>query len=205
MEAFIHLKSRFITIPKENIDTDQIIPARFLKITEKSGLGKNLFYDWRYDENGDPRPDFILNQPGARDTQILVAGDNFGCGSSREHAPWALKSFGFRAVISTRFADIFRNNALKNGLLPVAVPPAMLDALFNLAASGAPAELEISVRDRTLTLPDGQNVMFPLDIFAQRCLLEGVDQLGYIQKQTDKIAEYERVNSPRVRTVGVGD
>ena len=179
--------ARTVVLPIENVDTDQIIPARFLKATSKVGLGKNLFADWRFDAEGKPKPDFILNRPEAAGATILVAGDNFGCGSSREHAPWSLTDYGFRAVISTSIADIFRNNSLKNGLIPVVVDPATHAKL--LAAPGA--TVTISVEDKTVTLPDGSQVSFPIDPFARYCLLQGVDELEFLLSQDKEIAAFE--------------
>jgi 3-isopropylmalate/(R)-2-methylmalate dehydratase small subunit len=181
-----------VLLPVNDIDTDQIIPARFLKTTDKAGLGPSLFADWRYGADGSPRADFPLNQPRARGAAILVAGDNFGCGSSREHAPWALAGFGFRAVVSTSFADIFRNNALKNGLLPVAVDAASHRALLEQLQRAPEAELAVDLATQSLRLPDGRAVSFPIDGFSKTCLLEGIDELGYIQKFSDRIAEHER-------------
>ena len=178
-------------LPVADIDTDQIIPARFLKVIDKEGLGRNLFADWRYDADGRPKPDFVLNQPGAAGAVILLAGDNFGCGSSREHAPWALLGFGFRAVISTSFADIFRNNALKNGLLPVAVDAATLEELFEIARRDPGTGVTIDLAAQTLRLPGGRTIPFPIDGFSKACLLAGVDQLGYILKHDAAIAAYE--------------
>jgi len=178
-------------LPINNIDTDQIIPARFLKTTSKQGLDQQLFYDWRYDENGAPRPDFVLNQPAAQGAQVLLAGDNFGCGSSREHAPWALTQFGFRAVISTSFADIFRQNALKNSLLPVVVPPDAHKELFTAVANDPNAKVKIDLASQTLTTLSGRRVEFPVDSFAKYCLMEGVDELGYILQHEAEIAAYE--------------
>ncbi len=194
MEPFNTLTSRLIVLPLDNIDTDQIIPARFLKTTDKAGLGDNLFADWRYDADSRPRPDFALNRPEARGCQALLAGDNFGCGSSREHAPWALAGFGFRAVISTSFADIFRNNALKNGLLPVAVDAATHRRLLDLAAADPASQVTVDLATRTLTLPDGTTAAFPIDPFAQTCLLQGVDELGYLLKHEAQIAAYEQAH-----------
>lgn len=188
------LTARVVALPNENIDTDQIIPARFLKAIDKEGMGKNLFADWRYDAAGNPRPDFALNQPRAQGAPILLAGDNFGCGSSREHAVWALTGFGFRAVISTSFADIFRNNALKNGLLPIVVDKATHRDLFDLVEEIPEVELTVDVAVQTLTLPDGRAVHFPLDPFSKTCLLEGVDELGYLLKFDRKISAYEFSN-----------
>jgi 3-isopropylmalate/(R)-2-methylmalate dehydratase small subunit len=181
-------ESAFVILPIDNIDTDQIIPARFLKTTSKNGLGDQLFYDWRYDATGAPKTDFVLNQPDAIRAHVLVAGDNFGCGSSREHAPWALTQFGFRAVVSTSFADIFKQNALKNGLLPIVVPPDVHAALIASPRSIVKIDLEA----QTVTLADGRSVEFPIDPFAKRCLLEGVDELGYILQQSAAIESYEQ-------------
>jgi len=174
-----------------NIDTDQIIPARFLKTVSKQGLDQQLFCDWRYDAQGNPNPDFILNQPRARGAQVLLAGDNFGCGSSREHAPWALTQFGFRAVVSTSFADIFKQNSLKNSLLPIVVPPDVHAELFAAAAKDPDAVVKIDLASQTLTTPGGRKVEFPIDAFSKHCLLEGVDELGYILQREAHIAAYE--------------
>ncbi len=191
MESLKTLTARVVSLPNENVDTDQIIPARFLKAIDKAGMGKNLFTDWRYDAAGNPRPDFVLNQPRAQGAQVLLAGDNFGCGSSREHAVWALTGFGFRAVISTSFADIFRNNALKNGLLPIIVDKATHRDLFDLVAEIPDVELKIDVAAQTLTMPGGRTAHFPLDPFSKTCLLEGVDELGYLLARQDAITNYE--------------
>lgn len=174
------IESKIVVLPADNIDTDQIIPARFLKTTSKDGLGDALFADWRQN------PDFVLNQPDAKQAQVLVAGDNFGCGSSREHAPWALLQFGFKAVISTSFADIFKQNALKNGLLPIVVPAGVHAALLR-----APTVVKIDLASQTLTF-DSETVGFPIDPFAKHCLLEGVDELGYILQHASAIENYER-------------
>jgi len=190
-------ESHFVILPIDNIDTDQIIPARFLKTISKNGLGDQLFYDWRYDASGAPKTDFILNRPEAVRAQVLVAGDNFGCGSSREHAPWALTQFGFRAVVSTSFADIFRQNSLKNGLLPIVVPPDIHAAL--LASPGAIVRIDLAAQ--TLTLEDGRSVEFPIDPFAKHCLLEGVDELGYILQQESAIASYEARRAGSINTL----
>ena len=187
MNPFRTLESPIVTLPRANIDTDQIIPARFLTTTTREGLGQHAFHDWRYDEQGAPRPEFVLNRPEHRDARILVAGRNFGCGSSREHAPWALLDAGIRVVISSEIADIFRNNALKNGLLPVVLPEAVVDTL--LAQPGL--RLQVDVAKRRVYWPDGEHVSFPLDAFAQTCLLEGVDELGYLLAQQDAIATFE--------------
>ena len=194
MAQFTTLTSRAIPLPVNNIDTDQIIPARFLKVTDKVGLGANLFSDWRYNADGSPKADFVLNQPKAQGAAILLAGDNFGCGSSREHAPWALTGFGFRAVISTSFADIFRNNALKNGLLPIIVDADTHRMLFDLLEEVPNAELKIDLATQTLSLPTGQSASFPIDDFSKTCLLNGVDELGYILTFADQIAAFEARN-----------
>jgi 3-isopropylmalate/(R)-2-methylmalate dehydratase small subunit len=187
MEKFTPFESRMVPLSMDNIDTDQIIPARFLKTISKVGLGDQLFCDWRYDAEGKPKPDFILNKPEAKSCQILLAGDNFGCGSSREHAPWALTQYGFRAVISTSFADIFKSNSLKNSLLPIVVPSDVHAELMKDA--GAPVKVDLA--SQTVTLPSGRKVEFPVDSFAKHCLLEGIDELGYIQQQEPAIAAFE--------------
>jgi 3-isopropylmalate/(R)-2-methylmalate dehydratase small subunit len=194
MEPILVIESRTVVLPRENVDTDQIIPGRFLKVTDKKGLGKALFSDWRYDGAGNPRPDFVLNRPEAQGCTILVAGDNFGCGSSREHAPWALTDHGIRAVISTRIADIFRNNALKNGLVPVVLDPASHAKL--LAAPGAPVRIDLA--SQRVTLPDGSSATFPLDAFAKYCLMNGVDELGFLLGQEEAIAAHEAKVAGRV-------
>jgi 3-isopropylmalate/(R)-2-methylmalate dehydratase small subunit len=203
MQPFTKHTSRVIALSIENIDTDQIIPARFLKTTSKAGLGDGLFADWRYHPDGSPKSDFPLNHPTAREARILLAGDNFGCGSSREHAPWALVDFGFRAVISTSFADIFHTNALKNGLLPVVVDADTHRQLFSLIEEDPSTVLTIDLDAQTLILPDRRKVKFPIDEFSKLCLLEGVDQLSYLLKQEAQISAYERSHPPRVNTRGV--
>ena len=188
MNAFEPFSSPLAKLLVRDIDTDQIIPARFLKTTSKAGLGDELFYDWRYDAAGAPRPDFILNTDRGRNARILLAGDNFGCGSSREHAVWALGQFGLRAVISTSFADIFRQNALKNGFLPIAVSA---EAHARLCALPADASVGVDLAAQQLELPDGGKIPFPVDTFARMCLLDGVDELGWILKHESDIAAYE--------------
>lgn len=188
MKPFTAFNSTVAHLPVRDIDTDQIIPARFLKTTSKEGLGSELFYDWRYDSSGDPRPEFILNTPRGKEAQILLAGDNFGCGSSREHAVWALAQFGFRAVISTSFADIFRQNALKNGLLPIAVSP---EAHASLSSLPATARINVDLTAQHVELPGGEKIPFAVDPFARTCLLDGVDELGWILKHVANIADYE--------------
>jgi len=193
----MQITSKTVIFPVDNIDTDQIIPARFLKTISKEGLGGQLFYDWRYDASGAPKPDFILNTDAAKGAGILVAGDNFGCGSSREHAPWALTQFGFKAVVSTSFADIFKGNSLKNGLLPIVVAPDIHAVL--LSSPGAIVKIDLA--SQTLTLPDGTAVEFPIDAFSKHCLLEGVDELGYILKQDAAISAYEAQRVGSINTL----
>ena len=190
MEPVTRLHSKTVVIASSNIDTDQIIPARFLTTTTKAGLGLQLFADWRYRSDGSPNLDFVLNKPEARGAQILVAGRNFGCGSSREHAPWALLDFGFRAVISTEIADIFRGNSLKNGLLPIVVDAATSQWLLDNPG----AEVDIDLKTARLTLPTGISVTFPMEAFARHCLLNGIDELGYLRS---KIADVERYEAAR--------
>ncbi len=188
MEPITTLRSRTVVMPATNIDTDQIIPARFLTTTVKEGLGRSLFADWRYDAAGAPRADFVLNRPEAEGCRILVAGANIGCGSSREHAPWALLDFGFRAVISTEIADIFRSNSLKNGLLPVVVDTATHAWLLEHPGT----EVEIDLASTTVRLAGGREVRFPIESFARYCLMNGIDELGYLLQQLPKIEEFER-------------
>jgi 3-isopropylmalate/(R)-2-methylmalate dehydratase small subunit len=198
---FQNIESHAVPLPNRNVDTDQIIPARFLKTISKEGLGDNLFCDWRYDEQGKPKPDFILNQPIAKGAQILLAGDNFGCGSSREHAPWALTQFGFRAVISTSFADIFKTNSLKNGLLPVIVPADAHAELFDEVSKNPQAKIKIDLPNQTLTTPGGRSVSFPVDSFAKHCLLEGVDEIGYTLQRNSEITAYEASRVGSINTL----
>jgi 3-isopropylmalate/(R)-2-methylmalate dehydratase small subunit len=187
MQPIRTLESRTVVLPFTNIDTDQIIPARFLTTTTRDGLGKQAFADWRYDANGATNADFVLNQPGVAGCSILVAGRNFGCGSSREHAPWALLDFGFRAVISTEIADIFRNNSLKNGLLPIVVDEHTHGWLMNNPG----AQVKIDVETTTISLPGGATATFPIEGFARYCLMNGVDELGFLLKQAPAIERYE--------------
>lgn len=201
MERFTTLTATMVSIPTENIDTDQIIPARFLKVTDKNGLGDNLFFDWRYNSDGSPREDFVLNTEQGYNAEILVAGDNFGCGSSREHAPWAIMGYGFRAVISTSFADIFRNNSLKLGLLPVIVDKETHYQLLSLIEEEPETEVTIDLKNQTLQLPDGRKVSFPIDDFSKTCILKGVDQLGYLQTHAPAIEAYEAEHPDRVDTL----
>ncbi len=190
MAAFTPIRSRVVPLPANDIDTDQIIPARFLKATDKKGMGDNLFADWRYDSAGKAKPDFILNTREAQGAQILLAGDNFGCGSSREHAPWALAGFGFRVVISTSFADIFRNNALKNGVLPVIVDVKTHKRLFELREDAPDVQFAVDLGTQTLTFPGG-SATFPIDSFSKTCLLQDVDELGYLLGFEDEITAFE--------------
>ena len=187
MEPIKTIRSRTAVLPLANIDTDQIIPARFLRATTREGFGKHLFSEWRYDSNGNPKPDFALNKPEAQGCSILVAGRNFGCGSSREHAPWALTDYGIKAVVSTEFADIFRNNSLKNGLVPVLVDDATAEWL--IANPGA--EVTIDLETTTLSMPNGKSVKFPLEPFARYCLMNGVDELGFLLSKNAEISAYE--------------
>ena len=190
MAQFTTLTSRALAIPVNDIDTDQIIPAQFLKVTDKNGLADALFYNWRYNDDKSPKADFIINKPESKGAQILLAGDNFGCGSSREHAPWALTSWGIRAVISTSFADIFRNNSLKNGLIPIIVDEATHKMLFDFVEEAPRAELTVDLATQTVTFPGG-SFTFPIDPFNKTCLLNGVDELGYIMGFEKDIAAFE--------------
>jgi 3-isopropylmalate/(R)-2-methylmalate dehydratase small subunit len=196
MEKFTPFESQMVLIARDNIDTDQIIPARFLKTISMVGLGDQLFYDWRYHADGKPKPDFVLNNPESKSRQVLLAGDNFGCGSSREHAPWALTQYGFRAVISTSFADIFKNNSLKNSLLPIVVPPDVHAELLK----NPEQPVKIDLASQTLTLAGGRKVEFPVDSFAKHCLLEGIDELGYILQQAPAIAAFEAAHPASIDT-----
>jgi 3-isopropylmalate/(R)-2-methylmalate dehydratase small subunit len=200
MQPISTFRARAAVLPVENVDTDQIIPARFLKVTDKNGLGEALFSDWRYRPDGQPNPDFVLNQPGAQGARILVAGDNFGCGSSREHAPWALLGFGFQAIVSTYFADIFRSNSLKNGLLPIVVDQETHAKLLAQLEADPAAELEVDLGERTLRLPDGSAVGFPIEPFARHCLMNGLDQIGFLLAETDAISAFEAADPTHLVT-----
>ncbi len=191
MQTISIIRSRTVVLPNRNIDTDQILPARFLTTTSRHGLGSHLFADWRYDEQQNPKKDFPLNQVDPAEYQVLVAGDNFGCGSSREHATWALLDYGVRAVISTHIADIFRSNALKNGLLPIIVAPKIHDWLTKHAGEF----LEIDLQEQILSMANDKIVEFPIDPFAKTCLLDGVDPLGFLLQQEADIAAYEKSDS----------
>ena len=201
-EPFASVTSAVVSIPRNDVDTDQIIPARFLKTVNRAGLGDQLFNDWRYLADGSPNPDFVLNRPEMAGRAILLAGDNFGCGSSREHAPWALAAWGFRAVISSGFADIFRNNALKNGLVPVAVSPSDLARLFALVEADSSSTLTVDLEAQELRLPDGSSIRFSVDGFARRMILDGTDELGYLLSLEPQIATYEGSHPARVDTRG---
>jgi 3-isopropylmalate/(R)-2-methylmalate dehydratase small subunit len=190
MAQFITLTSRVMPLPVNDIDTDQIIPAQFLKMTDKNGLAEALFYHWRYNDDKSPKAEFVINKPKYKGAQILLAGDNFGCGSSREHAPWALTSYGFRAVISTSFADIFRSNSLKNGLIPIVVDEATHKMLFDYVEEVPNAEFTVDLESQTLFFPNG-SVTFPIDPFNKACLLNGTDELGYIMSFEKEISAFE--------------
>jgi 3-isopropylmalate/(R)-2-methylmalate dehydratase small subunit len=191
MATFTKLTSRVVPLLVDNVDTDQIIPARFLKVTDKNGLGEQLFCDWRYNTDGSPKSDFVLNQPQHRGASILLAGDNFGCGSSREHAPWALTAFGFRAVISTTIADIFRSNSMKNGLLPIILTLEEHRQLKDEIQKSPNAEVTINLEKQQITFPSGKNATFPIDPFSKFCLLNGVDELEYLRRFSKEVEQYE--------------
>jgi len=193
MSGFKALKSKSVVLRETNIDTDQIIPARFLSTTERTGLGKHAFNDWRWQADGSPNPGFPFNQPENAGRHILLAGRNFGCGSSREHAPWALTDLGLRAVISSEIADIFRNNSLKNGLLPIVLEEEIVQSLMERPDD----ELVVDIATRELRAPDGSVFTFPLDSFAQTCLIEGVDEMGYLLARHSDIATYEATRYAR--------
>jgi len=193
--------SKVIPIDKENVDTDQIVPARYLKVTDKDGLADALFRDWRFEEDGSLKePRFILDQPGMTGRSILLVGDNFGAGSSREHAPWALTSWGVRAILSTGFADIFRSNSLKNGLLPIVVPPDVHAKLRHIVEEDPDADLTVDLSEQGVLLPDGSTVDFDIDPFAKRMLLAGTDELGYLLSKESDIAAWEGAHPPRIET-----
>jgi len=201
MEPITSFTSTIVALPLENVDTDQIIPARYLKVTDKAGLGDGLFHAWRYNADGSPKPDFVLNRPDVQGAQILIAGNNFGCGSSREHAVWALQGYGFKAVISTYFASIFNNNALNKGLLPIVVDQETYYQLVSLFDEDPTTSVTVDLANQKLILPGGQQVSFPIDPFAKHCLLNGLDQLGFLQAEEPAIAAYESAHSAGVRTV----
>ncbi|MEO0681673.1 MAG: 3-isopropylmalate dehydratase small subunit [Pseudomonadota bacterium] len=191
MEKFETLDGVAAPLPLINVDTDMIIPKQFLKTIKRSGLGKNLFDEMRYEDDGSEKPGFVLNQPAYRDAKILVAGDNFGCGSSREHAPWAIADFGIRCVIAPSFADIFFNNCFKNGILPIALPQEQVDALMSDAENGANARLTVDLEAQTITRPDGSTIAFDVDPFRKRCLLDGLDDIGLTLEKAADIDAFE--------------
>ena len=201
MTPLARITSRAVVLAVDDVDTDQIIPARFLTTVSRQGLGEHLFHDWRYDAAGSPRPGFVLNQPTSRDAAILVAGHNFGCGSSREHAPWALAEYGFRAIIGTSFADIFRQNALKNGIVPVVFERPAHGTLVARLRQEPAALVTVDLVSLTVTVPGGDLVPFSIDSFARECLLHGVDELGFVLHLQDEIASYEREHEPRINTL----
>ena len=201
-EPFTVFTSKVVPIPAENVDTDQVVPARYLKVTDKAGLAEALFRDWRYNEDGSLKePRFVLDQPGMTGRKILLVGDNFGAGSSREHAPWALTAWGVRAILSTSFADIFRNNSLKNGVLPIVVDPATHGRLFSLLAAEPDAELTVDLAEQGFLLPDGTTIDFEIDPFAKQMILAGTDELGYLLSKTAAISAWEDRHPPRVDTL----
>jgi 3-isopropylmalate/(R)-2-methylmalate dehydratase small subunit len=204
-EPFRMFSSRIVPIEAENVDTDQIVPARYLKVTDKAGLADALFRDWRFEEDGSLKdPPFILDQPGMAGRSILLVGNNFGSGSSREHAPWALTSWGVKAILSTGFADIFRNNSLKNGLLPIVVPPDVHRRLLDLVERDPDAELTVDLAEEGVLLPDGSTIDFQIDPFAKRMLLAGTDELGYLMSKETEIAAWEAAHPPRIETRAAG-
>ncbi len=200
MEPIKKFTGSMVALPNNDIDTDQIVPARYLKVTDKNGLGQACFSDWRYNADGSPKPDFPLNQPEYKDAQVLIGGHNFGCGSSREHAPWALMGAGFKAVISTYFADIFTGNSLKNGLLPIKVDEQTHQQLISLAQEDPRAQISVDLESQQVILPDGRAVKFPIDSFSRYCLLNGVDQLGFLLNLDSDIRNFEDANAGHVAT-----
>ena len=200
MEPIKKFTGSMVALPNNDIDTDQIIPARYLKVTDKNGLGQACFSDWRYNADGSPKPEFPLNQPEYKNAQVLIGGHNFGCGSSREHAPWALMGAGFKAVISTYFADIFTGNSLKNGLLPIKVDEQTHQQLISLAQEDPTAQISVDLESQQVILPDGRAVKFPIDSFSRYCLLNGVDQLGFLLNLDSDIQNFEGANVGHVKT-----
>ena len=199
-DPFATLTSRIIPLPAENVDTDQIVPARFLKMTDRWGLSEALFADWRFDDSGDPKADFVLNRPEMRGRRIILAGDNFGTGSSREHAPWALVAWGIRVIISTRFADIFRSNALKNGLLTIAVEPERHRQLFEMVRQSPDVELTVDLETQRVHLPGDEDLEFDIDPFVKLMILAGTDEIGYLLGKLPGIEAWEASRPPRVDT-----
>ncbi len=201
-EPFSVFTSKVVPLPAENVDTDQIIPARYLKVTDKLGLAEGLFRDWRFNEDGSLKePRFVLDQPGMTGRRILLVGDNFGAGSSREHAPWALTSWGIRAILSTSYADIFRSNSLKNGVLPIVVDAATHARLFELLARDPDAELTVDLAEQGVLLPDGTTIDFDIDPFAKQMILAGTDELGYLLAKDPAITAWESTHPARVDTL----
>jgi 3-isopropylmalate/(R)-2-methylmalate dehydratase small subunit len=193
--------SKVVPIDADNVDTDQIVPARYLKVTDKAGLAEALFRDWRFEEDGSLKePPFVLDHPGMAGRQILLVGDNFGSGSSREHAPWALTAWGVRAILSTGFADIFRGNSLKNGLLPIVVSPEVHRRLRDLIDRDPDAQLTVDLSEEGVLLPDGSTIDFEIDPFAKRMLLAGTDEIGYLLSKQTEIAAWEAAHPPRIET-----
>jgi 3-isopropylmalate/(R)-2-methylmalate dehydratase small subunit len=202
VEPFQVFSSKVVPLPAENVDTDQIVPARYLKVTDKAGLAEALFRDWRFNEDGSLKdPPFILDQPTMAGRRILLVGDNFGCGSSREHAPWALTAWGVRAIVSTSYADIFRNNSLKNGVVPIVVDRATHERLFELLADDPDAELTVDLAEQGVLLPDGSTIEFEIDPFAKRMILAGTDEIGYLLAKDAEIRAWEADHPPRVDTL----
>ena len=200
MQPLVKITSRVVALPLDDIDTDQIIPARFLKVTDKADLAANLFADWRYDSNGQPKPDFVLNQPESKGASILFAGNNFGCGSSREHAPWALTGSGFRVVVATSFGDIFRNNSLKNGLLPLKVDADAHQKMSRQLQDDPQVEWTVDLQAQTLEILGGTVVQFDIDPFSKTCLLQGKDQLAYLMSFKNEVEDYEISHNKQVVT-----
>jgi 3-isopropylmalate/(R)-2-methylmalate dehydratase small subunit len=201
-ERFTVFRSRVVPIPAENVDTDQIVPARYLKVTDKAGLAEALFRDWRFNEDGSLKaPPFIIDQPGMGGRRILLVGDNFGAGSSREHAPWALAAWGIRAILSTSYADIFRSNSLKNGVLPIVIDPVTHARLFELVARDPDVELTIDLAEQGVLLPDGTTIDFDIDPFAKRMILAGTDELGYLLGKDAEISAWEAAHPPRINAL----
>ena len=201
-EPFTVFTSRVVPLPAENVDTDQIVPARYLKVTDKAGLAEALFRDWRFNEDGSLKePRFVLDRPGMAGRNILLVGDNFGAGSSREHAPWALTAWGVRAILSTSYADIFRSNSLKNGVLPIVVDPATHAGLFELLADDPDAELTVDLAEQRVLLPNGSTIDFDIDPFSKQMILAGTDELGYLLLKDGQISAWEAAHPPRVDTL----
>ncbi len=200
-EGFRSFSSKVVPLAAENVDTDQVVPARYLKVTDKAGLADALFRDWRFEEDGSPKdPPFVLDRPGMAGRRILLAGDNFGTGSSREHAPWALRAWGIEAILSTSFADIFRSNALKNSVLPIVVDPDTHRRLFDLVAVDPDAQLRVDLAEQGILLPDGSTIDFEIDPFAKAMLLAGTDEIGYVLARGEAIDAWETAHPPRVDT-----